>query len=146
MVVVVAYFLRDFYREYFYSFPKNQSASFQYSLSSAIKFVLNNEKFYDKIVFSNKDNLYQSYMFYLFYSKYDPFLYQKQGGTISGGFNESHNFGKYEFRPIVWNKDKLLTNTLFVGNASDFPNETGSKKLFSNIDGKGLIQVVDKMR
>lgn len=146
MAVIAVYSLVNFYKEYFYSFPKNQSASFQYSLSSAIKFVLGNEKSYAKIVFSNKDNLYQSYMFYLFYSKYDPFLYQKQGGSVSGGFEETHKFGKYEFRPIIWNKDKLLGNTLFVGNASDFPGERDSQNFFSNIDGKGLIQVVNKMR
>lgn len=146
MVVIAIYFLMNFYKEYFYSFPKNQSASFQYSLSNVIKFVLNNEKSYDKIVFSNKDNLYQSYMFYLFYSKYAPFLYRKQGGSVSGGFDETHKFGKYEFRPIIWNKDKLLANTLFVGNVLDFPKEIIPRKSFSNIDGKGLIQVVDKMR
>ena len=130
-----------FFKQYFYVFPKNQSVSFQYALSEAIPFVLKRESGYNKIVFSNRDNLYQSYMFFLFYSKYDPFLYQKQGGTKSGGFAQAHKFGKYEFRAIEWEKDGLISNTLFVGNDSDFPRDLKSK-FFTNLDGKGVIEVV----
>lgn len=142
MLVIVVYFLTNFYKEYFYSFPQNQSSSFQYSLHSVIKFVLKNES-YNKIIFSNKDNLYQSYMFYLFDSKYDPYLYQKQGGTKSGGFEETHAFARYEFRPIVWEKDKFLKDTLFVGNVSDFSNEVEGL-IFKNLDSKAVIKVVKR--
>lgn len=142
LTIVVIYFLANFYKEYFYTFPKNQSSSFQYSLYRAINFVLENEKNYNKIIFSNKDNLFQSYMFYLFYSKYDPYLYLGRGGTKSGGFAETHKFGKYEFRPIVWSKDKFTKNTLFVGNAQDFPNSTNILASFTNLDERGVIKVV----
>lgn len=134
--------LSSFYNNYFIVFPKEQSSSFQYALSKTIPYVLSKEKYYQKIVFSNYENLYQSYMFYLFYSKYDPYLYQKQGGTKSGGFEESHKFGKYEFRPIVWSKDKLMQNTLFVGNAQDFPNSINVLASFANLDERGAIKVV----
>ena len=43
MIIIVIYFLGIFCKEYFYSFPKNQSSSFQYSLRNAIKFVLKKE-------------------------------------------------------------------------------------------------------
>ncbi|MBI2613531.1 MAG: glycosyltransferase family 39 protein [Candidatus Levybacteria bacterium] len=135
--------LVSFYKNYFIVFPKEQSGSFQYSLHSVVKFVLSNEKSYGKIVFSNKDNLYQSYMFYLFDSKYDPHLYQSQGGTKSGGFEEAHSFGKYQFRPIIWNKDKSLENTLLIGNGQDFPDETNTLESFKNLDGKGEIEIVE---
>src|SRR5581483_1196135 len=110
-----------FYQQYFTVFPKEQSKSFQYALAKTIPFVLDNEPKYNRIIFSNQDNLYQSYMFFLFFSAYDPSLYQKQGGTISGGFAQSHNFGKYEFKPITWALEKKENPTLFVGNPSDFP-------------------------
>lgn len=134
--------LVTFYKNYFIIFPQEQSHSFQYSLSKTISYVLSQKKHYQKIVFSNKDSLYQSYMFFLFYSKYDPYLYQKQGGTISGGFKETHKFGKYEFRPIDWNKDKFTTNTLFIGNVSDFFTSEGKPKLFANLDGEITIKVI----
>lgn len=139
MIAIVIYSLTIFYKEYFYTFPRNQSSSFQYSLMNSIKFVLNNEKSYDKVVFSNKDNLYQSYMFYLFYSKYDPFLYQKQGGSISGGYNETHSFGKLEFRPIVYKKENA--GELLVGNVSEL-DSLKKMKVFRNLAGKEEVVVV----
>lgn len=142
IAVVIVYFSTIFYKEYFYSFPKNQSSSFQYSLGNAIKSTLDKENSYDTIVFSNEENLYQSYMFYLFYAKYDPNLYLKQGGTVSGGFDEIHKFGKYEFRPIHWSKDKLIKNRLFVGNMQDFSNHKYFLGSFVNLDGEGEIKIV----
>lgn len=134
-----------FYRQYFIVFPREQSASFQYALSKTIPFVrqLADEKPYNKIIFSNKDNLYQSYMFFLFFSKYDPAFYQKQGGTKSGGFAEIHKFGKFEFRPIVWNEENG-TSTLYVGNINDFPGGVEVKKIFSYLNGKEAIKVVER--
>lgn len=130
-----------FYKNYFIIFPKEQSSSFQYALSKTIPYVLSEQNNYRKIVFSNEDNLYQSYMFFLYYSKYDPLLYQKLGGTKSGGFAQTHAFDEYDFKPIVWSKDKVLKNTLFIGNVEDFSKELNSK-FFANIDGKEIIQAV----
>lgn len=130
------------FRQYFSVFPKEQSASFQLALAQTIPFVLEHESKYNKVIFSNRDNLYQSYMFFLFYSKYDPFLYKRQGGTKSGGFAETHKFAKYEFRPIVWSKDKSLKNTLFVGNTNEFSNQVPSLASFTDLDGKGEVKVV----
>lgn len=138
--VAVVISLLIFYKHYFYSFPKNQSSSFQYSLMNSIRFVLNNEKSYDKIVFSNKNNLYQSYMFYLFYGKYDPFVYQKDGGTISGGYNEAHSFGIFEFRQINYNKEN--TGELLIGNVSELKNAGIKLNSFKNLAGEEEIVIV----
>lgn len=131
-----------FYKQYFNIFPKKQSSSFQYALSKVISFVLANQDNYKKIIFSNEKNLYQSYMFFLFFSFYDPFLYQKQGGTKSGGFAESHSFGKYTFRRINWNKE--TEKGLYIGNISDFPIDIGTKKTIVNLDGLDAIKIVEK--
>jgi len=141
--ILVVSSLLYFYYEYFIIFPKTQSASFQYAISKAIPFVLETEKSYNKIVFSNKDNLYQSYMFFLFYSKYDPRLYQKQGGTKSGGFAETHTFGKYTFRPFNFVKEDA-SNTIYIGNNINFPTGISFIKKFANLDGKEVIEIVQK--
>lgn len=141
-VVIVLVSLLNLYQNYFYVFPKEQSSSFQYALSKTVPFVLENEKYYEKIVFSNKDNLYQSYMIFLFQTKYDPFLYKKQGGTKSGGFAETHQFGKFEFRPIDWLREEKNGKILYIGNSSDFPKHTDSLVVFLNLDGKEAIKAV----
>lgn len=130
------------YKQYFIVFPKTQSSSFQYALSKAIPFVLNIQKFHENVIFSNQNNLYQSYMFFLFYSQYDPAVYQKEGGTESGGFAEDHNIGKYIFRPIKWSKELKNGSILYVGNIDDFSGETQVLKEFSYLDGQPAIKIV----
>lgn len=140
--ILILYSMFTFYNNYFIVFPKEQSNSFEYAFSKMLPFVLSQEKNYDRIVFSNKDNLYQSYMLFLYYTRFDPATYQKLGGTISGGFAESHKIGKYEFRPINWAKEK--GNTLYVGNLDEFPQAIAPKKAFSDLSNKSKILVVEK--
>jgi len=138
-----------FYHNYFFNFPYEQSDSFQYPLSQAIPYVLSIQNQYDKIVFSERGQLEQSYMFFLFFSKTDPIWYQKQGGTISGGFNQEHYFGKYEFRYIDWNKENQKPptgKTLYVGNMlsaiPDLPEGVAGLKIFKLLDGREAIKIV----
>lgn len=146
--LVVFFSIQYFYRQYFYVFPIKQASSFQYSISQAILFVLENQKSYKKVIFSNHDRLYQSYMFFLFYSKYDPNLYQKQGGTSSGGYLQTHEFGKYEFRPINILKEKK--GNLYVGNYYDFDIPRGTEfaksikvlKIIMNLKGEKRLKII----
>lgn len=129
-------------RQYFYVFPRTQSDKFQYAMSKAIAYTLDYQSNYKTVVFANNDNLLQSYMFFLFYSKYDPKLYQKQGGTVSGGYDITHKFGKYEFRPI--NPSEMGKGMLYLGNAYKFPKKTKNLAEFKNLDGKTEIVAVYK--
>lgn len=133
--------LLSLYQNYFFVFPKEQSSSFDYALSKTIPFVLKNENSYNKIIFSNKDNLYQSYMLFLFYSKYDPSIYQRQGGTKSGGYAEAHKFGKYEFRPLGKNEE---SKSLIVSNMNEDTKDSREIKIFKNMDGKDAIKITEK--
>lgn len=130
------------YVQYFSVFPKVQSASFQYPISQAVPLVLENENSFKKIVFSNEGNLYQSYMYFLFYSKYDPVLYQREGGTGSGGFAQTHKFGKFEFRHLDYKEDFTNKETLFIGNLLDFPEKAKTKKIVNFLDDKPAIKIV----
>ncbi len=144
--LVVFFSTQYFYRQYFYIFPVQQTSSFQYSISQAIPFVLENQESYEKVIFSNYDRLYQSYMFFLFYSKYNPNLYQKQGGTVSGGYSQTHEFGKYEFRPINISQEKK--GNLYVGNYYDFNLPDGKLKpikvlkIIENLKGEKRIKII----
>lgn len=121
VIVVAVFYFQSFFKNYFYTFPKEQSKSFQYAYGKALGYVIANQDKYQRVVISNKDNMFQSYMIFLYYSKYDPALYQKQGGTKSGGYDATHFFGKYEFREIDWTKEKT-SNTLYVVNPQETPS------------------------
>ena len=132
--------LRLFYPNYFIVFPREQSDSFHFALSKALPNIFSREQGVNKIVFSNKDNLYQSYMLYLYYRHFDPFTYQRMGGTKSGGFAETHAIGKYEFRPINWSNEEP---GLYVGNVSEFPDGVTGIGM-TNKTGKEVIKIVER--
>lgn len=141
-VAVLIVSLQAFYKNYYGIFPIEQSKSFEYALSKAIPAVVSKENSYDKIIFSNENNLYQSYMLYLYYTRFDPLLYQKLGGTKSGGYAEIHTIGIYEFRPIIWSQEHLSSKTLYVGNPENFPDRSRAIQEFHYLDGTvGVVAV-----
>jgi hypothetical protein len=80
------------------------------------------ENQYDKIIISNKLDF--PYIFFLYYRPVDPALYQKAGGTVSGGFLEQGNhFGKYEFRTINTSQSSVKERVFFVGTPGEEFNE-----------------------
>ncbi len=130
--------------QYFSIFPVKQSGSFQYTLPLALAYTIEHENEYNTIIVSNQENLYQSYMYYLFYSKYDPRQYHFSGGTYSGGYDETHAIGKYEFRPIVWEKEQFDKGILFVGNIKDFPYNVGEKATYTLLNGQEAIKIISR--
>lgn len=132
------------YFHYFYTFPSEQSESFQYALSDAVLYAREHEEEYDHIVFSNEGNLYQSYMFFLFGTRYDPATYLKKGGTISGGYAEPHEIETYSFRPIDWEQEKPEGKTLYTGNADDIPEHAGRLHIFRSLSGDETLISVER--
>lgn len=133
------YYLNQYFvqQNYFYS------ESWQYGYKQAIEFVVPIKDKYKKIVVSNEPPLDQSYIFFLFYTKYNPTSYQKLGGTISGGFAETHSgFDKYTFRPISYQSEE--SGNLIIGRPEDFPEEVKSIKIINYLNGKPAIKIVEK--
>jgi len=139
-----------FFKQYFWLFPETQSDSFQYALKETISYVDQNRHQYNKIIISNEENLYQSYMFYLFYTKYDPGFYHKQGGTNSGGFSAEHKIENLEFKRISPKETKFEKDILYVGNFRDIPDILPGKKkikkmktlaIFKNLNGQNRTKV-----
>ena len=134
----ISYYLNQYFvqQNYFYS------ESWQYGYKQALEFIKPIEKKYNKIIVSNDRPLDQSYMFFLFYLKYDPRIYQNEGGTKSGGFREDHFFGKYEFRTISWDQEQ--SGNLYIGRPKDFPDGLGGIKTINYLNGKPAIAIVGK--
>lgn len=145
-LIIVAFSTIYLYIQYFTVFPMTQSDSFQYALGQAMKYVTAHQDEYEKIVFSdvfynNERSPYQSYMFFLFSSRYDPMTYQLQGGTVSGGYNQTHQFGKFEFRPIQWESEKRNAATLYVGNIGDFLSNMETLFIANNLDRSPAVVI-----
>jgi len=83
-------------------------------------------------------------MFFLFFSQYDPVQYQALGGTVSGGFAESHQIGKFSFiSPKELEEFSLSAeNVLMIGDYSQFKNRNG--QVFSSLGGEEEIIIFEK--
>ncbi len=134
-----AYYLNQYFVQQNYF----NSKEWQYGYEEAVSFVKKNQSDYDKIIVSNKAPLDQSYMFFLFYLKYSPTLYQKEATYASGGFRENHRFGKYYFQPIDLGAN-VGEKVLYVGGMNDFPSGTPSIHSISYLNSEPAIEIVNR--
>jgi len=134
-----AYYLNQYFVQQNYY----NSKDWQYGYEEAVSFVKKNQNEYAKIIVSNKAPLDQSYMFFLFYLKYSPSLYQSEATYASGGFRENHQFGKYYFQPIDLGAN-IGENVLYVGRVSDFPSGTPAIYNISYLNGEPAIEIVNR--
>lgn len=133
----IAYFLD----KYFVHMNPEFSQYWQYGYEEAVVQTEALKGKYDKVVVST--SLEQSYMFFLFYTKYDPIAYLAEGGTRSGSFEEAQNrFDKYEFRKIIWSNERRDGTILFVGAPGDMPH--GNVRNITFLNGEPAIEMADQ--
>jgi len=120
---------------YFVRFPLEQSDSFQYATAPAFRYAKTQENKYSKIEFSHQGSLYQSYMFYLYYSRFDPQRYLSMGKTISGGYEASHTIGLYSFGFLPKHAGELKENILYFYDIHFVPSGARILERFVNADG-----------
>ncbi len=137
--MLVAQGMTVFWRGYFVRFPAEQSDSFQYALKSAVSYAKQEAGRYDAVQFSNQGNLYQSYMFFLYYTAFKPADYQALGGTVSGGFEEAHRIGKYAFGILPQRPADIEAKTLYFYDVNTVPPGMRTLEIFPNRDGSPAI-------
>lgn len=127
--------------QYFVQLSYYDSAFWQYGYQQAVEEVKAVGNNYKTIIISDNAPLDKSYMFFLFYLKYSPQLYQEVGKNSSGSFVSHHSFGKYTFRPVDWNNDSKLKNTLLIGSPKEIPKGAQVIKTIYNLDGTPAILI-----
>ncbi len=138
IALFMAFNVAYYFMQYFVQMNYYYSKAWQYGWKEAVEYARVESENFDQVIVTNMSPLDQSYMFFLFYNKYDPHTYLSEGGTKSGGFAAEHTaFEKYIFRPINWDEDKYLTNTLFIGRPGDLPDNIG--RTVNYLDGEPAI-------
>lgn len=124
-IVIIAFSIIGFIHAYFIEFPHLESESYQYGIVQAFTYANVNQNKYQDIVVSNKNEFLESYMYYLFTTKYNPKIYQKEGGTHSAFFTDTHVIGKYDFRnpdlysPQIMQKTNKGESILYLVNPGE---------------------------
>jgi 4-amino-4-deoxy-L-arabinose transferase-like glycosyltransferase len=137
MVVVFMVFNFVYYfNQYFVQLNKFNASDWQYGYKELVTEVENIKGEYENIVISAISPMDQSYIFFLFYTKYPPGEFQKlqESGT--------NNFNKYEFRPLDWERDKYDKSTLFVGATNQFPIDVKALKTIYYPNGQPAMKIV----
>lgn len=128
---------------YFNQMPKTYSQDWQYGYKDTVAYVQKLSPSYIRIVFSLK--LEQSYMFYLFYTKYDPQKYLAGGG--SNRINWS-NLGLFkidnvEFRNFTWATENKNPHILYIGQPQDFGDGAKILDKIYYLDGTTAMEIVE---
>lgn len=137
--MVISAGVARFWQGYFVRFPVEQSDSFQYAMQPTVRYALKNAGAYSRIEMSNQGSMYQSYMFFLYYSRFDPKRYLELGGTTSGGFEASHAFDAYAFGFLPRRTEDLQAGTLYFYDINLVPEGARVVQRFSNLDGSPQI-------
>ena len=131
-----------YFQSYHLHLSKEYSQDWQYGYEEAVTEAAKRESQYEKIVFSQA--LEQPYIFYLFYTKYDPQKYLSQGGSNNIDYQNwsRHQVGKYEFKKLNWLTEEK-NKTLFIGRPDDFPVGVKAIKKIKNLDGTDAVLFVE---
>lgn len=106
---------------YFHHSQKVWAFEFNYGHKQAVEAIMRYPN--ANVVFTD---LYgQPYIYYLFYSKYDPLSYQAQNRFVDGGVDVGHvaRIDNIEFRQFSLQDIQLSKNMLFIGSPVNLPDE-----------------------
>jgi len=100
------------------SLPAYQSGDYQGGMEAMVKEVMKVEDKYDRVVIDSPQA--QTYIFFLFYSQFDPVEEQRLSSQLSEEELKEHTrLGKFEFRQTAWLSDSqkpglIVTNSINV--------------------------------
>lgn len=117
-----------FLHQYFVDSPQRFQSQWQYGQDRLAREAIKLESTADKVIIS--DSFKQAYVYVLFYGNRSIHEILDSPNVARHPFIGYNAFGKYEFRPINWEEDKLLRNTVLIGSANDFQIDEISKHDF----------------
>lgn len=124
-VLVMGGNLLIYFDRYFIHAPKEYSQHWLYGYKEAVSSLVNFEKLhqYNRVVMT--DTYGQPYIYYLFYSRYDPARFQKQAVLDQPGVDVGtvRKIDNIEFRHIYWPKDRFSPNNLYIGTLEELPDK-----------------------
>jgi len=140
-----------FYLDQFFThLPYAYSEDWLYGYRAAVEFVKDKVDKYDQVVFTSKYG--QPYIYYLFYTQYDPKKYQKQAKLTEhpeGDVGRVEKLDNIVFREIYWPKDRFAKNTLYIGATYEIPPKDIKKeearilKEIKFLNGKLAFRIVE---
>jgi hypothetical protein len=141
LFIIACFFIFEYSHQYFIHLPYERARDWVYGRREMVEFVESRKNQYDSVVAST--SLEWPYIYFLYYTQYDPALYQKQGGTKSGSWEEEGNaYDMYEFHKFDYLKEQD-GKTLFIGKPSEFPESVKPLKIVEYPNGEDVLYIVE---
>lgn len=140
--IAIFYFFTIYLHQYFYVYPRTLPYAWQYGFDHIAAYVKENGNKYDKIIITDRYD--QPYILMAFYLRIPPEKMQKEMVMTPRdkfGFSTVRNLGKFEFKTVNWDMDKLSQNTLII--SADEPVD--DKYLIDTINdpaGKTMYKII----
>ena len=142
LIIVLIFFISNFFDQYFIHLPKTYALEWEYGFSQMATYVLENKDKYKKVLIT--DQYDQPYILMLFYSKYDPISYYQSArptGVDKFGFSTVRSFDKFEFRPIGQDEVGKDEDTLYVGTQLEI-GDRDALKIINFPNGEVAFKIV----
>jgi hypothetical protein len=145
IVLILGYIggMSHYLDEYFVHFPKTEAASWGYAYKKLTPILFSKENRNKNIIMTHPES--SPYAYILFYSGYNLSEYQKQAKRYPisrDGYTDVSGFGRFSFRPINWDTDTTVPNTLLVTTAKEAPSALDPKVISRISLPTGQIQFV----
>lgn len=136
---------------YYVHLPKHDSKYWEYGQKQIVEVIMPLQDKYKEI--DIQQSFAQPYIYYLFYSKYDPAIYQKQANLVESeykfdvGYIES--IDNIRFRAIDWPQNRQEKGKIFVADNIRIPPDEVEKegvqliKEIKYLDGNTAFYVVE---
>ncbi len=141
IVISTVVAIKSFILAYYLYEPSKYTEFWGLHLKEAALYANNLEDEVDQIIFTTSSSP-QGYMYILFYGNKDPLwlINNKRNRAEIVGYS---GFGKYTFRPVKWESDKNLPNTLLIGTSDEIPSGASESTVqISSPTGKPLFRIV----
>lgn len=122
IILIYVFFFIRFLDLYFVHDPIFSSEDRLYGYKQAIEYLVSALPKKEKIILTQKYG--QPYIFYLFYTAYDPKKYQKQAKlkeNLYGDVGEIEKIDNIYFRKIYFPNDRAIPDALLVGDEFELP-------------------------
>ena len=139
--------------QFFVHAPVAYSEDWLYGYKQAVDYIKDRTDEYDQVVFTQKYG--QPYIYYLFYTQYNPRQYQAQAKLIEntqGDVGRVERIDNIDFHDIYWPKERFLKNRLFVGGPYELPLKDvveGESKFITEIkylNGNIAFRIVETVK
>ena len=148
--ILFLYSVTSFWIVYLSYFKVNYALFSQYVYKEVIAQITSEQKKYDVIYLSRHLNDTKQYIYYLFFNKYDPKMFQQKNDIVyttdADGFVSINKLKNIQFVATIPTKQQVLDekkHILLISNPIDFPKDISPVFTVKDLLGNIIFEAVD---